>query len=152
MQEARSASGRGPGLLRRLSARQWRLLALVVGVLVVVAVVVIVLVGRNGGAKTESDVQSAVAGAVTDARLEAERERNGQIDVFELNRQLEGERGNWVIDLAASPDGRAVGVAARQPDGPTCILVWSAVGGARSATVADPVLPCVGRVALAAAD
>jgi hypothetical protein len=117
----------------------------------VIVIVVAVLIGRGGGAKTEDDVQSGVAGAITDARLEAEQEGNGQIDLIALNRQLDGERGNWVIDLAASDDRRNVGVAARQPDGPTCILVWSAVGGARSATVTDPVLPCVGRVALAAA-
>ena len=135
MQEARSASGRGRGPLSRLSPRQWKLVAAGAAVLVVVVIVVVVLVGRSDGTKTEDDIQASVAGAITDARLEAEQESNGQIDLVELNEQLDGDRGDWVVDLAASDDRRTVGVAARQPDGPTCILVWSAVGGARSATV-----------------
>ena len=150
MQEARSPASGGPGLLRRLSARQWRVVILVVVLVVVVVIVVAVVMSRSGGAKTEDDVQQGVAGAITQASLDAERE-GGRIDLVALNRELDGERGNWVVDLASSDDRRTVGVAARQPDGPTCILVWSAVGGARSATVTDPVLPCVGRVALAAA-
>jgi hypothetical protein len=122
---------------------------LVVVAVVVAVIVIAVIMGRGGGAKTEDDVQEGVAGAITQASLSAERE-GGRIDLVALNRELDGERGDWVVDLAASDDRRSVGVAARQPDGPTCILVWSAVGGARSATVTDPVLPCIGRVALAA--
>ncbi|MEA3217791.1 MAG: hypothetical protein QOJ19_3947 [Acidimicrobiia bacterium] len=146
-----SSSGRGPSALRRLSPGQWKLIGAAAVVLVVVVVVVGVLIGRPGKKATQQNVRDRLSQVVADARHEADA-GNGQIDVNKLYKTLDKERSGWIVDLATTtPDRRAVGVAARQPDGTTCIFMWSVVGGSKTATVTDPALPCVAQIALVAA-
>lgn len=145
-----SSSGRGPSALRRLTPGQWKLVGAVAVVLVVVVVVVGVLIGRPGKKPTQQTVRDRLSQVVANARYEADA-GNGQIDVNKLKKTLDKEGSGWIVDLAAPPDRRAVGVAARQPDGTTCIFLWSVVGGSKTATVTDPALPCVGQIALVAA-
>jgi hypothetical protein len=149
--EIPSTAVRGPSLLRRITARQWKLIGAAAVAVVVVIVVVGVLIGGKGGKSTEKDLRDRLSQVVADARHQADQVPDRQIDVAKLNRTLDKERSGWNVDLAASQDRHSVGVAARQPDGTTCIFVWSVVGGSKSATVTDPALPCVGQIALIAA-
>ena len=136
------------GLLGRFSRRQLRLAAIVVVGVAVVIILVAALMSRGGGKLTDADLEQRLKDEIATAVEDAE----GQgVDLSKLDQRLDRARGEWVISLAASDDRRVVGVAARQPDGPNCLLVWSAVGGARAALVTDPNLPCQGEIALAAA-
>ena len=136
------------GLLGRFSRRQLRVAAVVVVGVAVAIILVATLLSRRGGKLSGADLDDRMKHEIADALDDA---KGGGIDLFKLDEQLDRARGEWVISLAASDDRRIVGVAARQPDGPDCLFVWSAVGGARSALVTDPNLPCRGEVALAAA-
>ena len=138
----------GTGLLGRFSRRQLRLLAVAVLGVVVAFIVIAALVSRRDGELTDADLEQRLEDEIASAVDDAE---GGGVDLSKLDGRLDRARGDWVISLAASEDRRIVGVAARQPDGPNCLLVWSAVGGARSALVTDPNLPCRGEIALAAA-
>lgn len=146
-----STAARGPSFVHRLTGRQWKLIGVAVVAVIVVVVIVGVLIGRPGRKTTQKDVRDRLSQVVDDARHQADQTADRQIDVTKLNRTLEKERGGWIVDLAASSDRHTVGVAARQPDGTTCIFVWSVVGGSKSAVVTDPALPCVGQIALVAA-
>jgi hypothetical protein len=123
----------------------------IAAVLVVVVVIVVgILISRGGNKTSQADVRNDLAAVMTGASQTAGP--GGQpLDLVRLRKDLENASSGWLIDLAATDDRRTVGVAARQPDGPNCILLWTAVGGARSVAVDDPILPGVGRVALAAA-
>jgi hypothetical protein len=136
------------GLLGRFSRRQLRLAGVVVVGVLVAIILVATLVGRRGGKLSDNDLEHRLKDEIADAVDDA---KGGGVDLSKLDDRLDRARGEWVISLAASDDRRTVGVAARQPDGPDCLLVWSAVGGARSALVTDPNLPCRGQIALAAA-
>jgi hypothetical protein len=148
MQQDDTVGSRSSGLLGRFSSRQLRVGGLVLVGLVVAVILLVVFLGRRGddvsGADLEQRIKSEMATAVEGAG-------GGGIDLTRLNGRLDDVRAGWVINLAASDDRRTVGVAARQPDGPNCLFVWSAVGGATSALVTDPNLPCVGAIALIAA-
>lgn len=136
------------GLLGRFSRRQLRLAGVAVVAVVVLVVLIGALVSRRGGKLSDEDLEQRLKNEIADAVGDA---KGDGLDLQKLDQRLDRARGEWVISLAASDDRRVVGVAARQPDGPDCLLVWSAVGGARAALVTDPNLPCQGEIALAAA-
>jgi hypothetical protein len=136
------------GLLGRFSRRQLRLAGLLTVLVIVVVVVGAVLLARRSGAPSAEDVERRL---MVEIAAVADSAGGGSLDLVKLNERLEQVRGSWVLNLAASDDRRTVGVAARQPDGTTCLFVWSAVGGAKSAVVTDPNLPCRGEIALIAA-
>jgi hypothetical protein len=119
-------------------------------VLIVVIVIVGILISRGGGKTSPADVRNSLSAVMTTASQRA-GPGGGPLDLVELRHDLERASSGWLIDLAATDDRRTVGVGARQPNGPNCLLLWTAVGGARSVAVNDPTLPCTGRVALAAA-
>jgi hypothetical protein len=148
MQQEDTAGSRERGLLGRFSSRQRRLGGLVVVGIVVVVILVVVLLSRGGGDVTDADLEQRLESEIV---LAVDSAGSGGIDLPRLSDRLDEVRGGWVINLAASEDRRTVGVAARQPDGPNCLFVWSAVGGATSALITDPNLPCVGAIALIAA-
>lgn len=143
------AGGRAPRKLDR------RVLLVLLAVLVAVAVVVAVAVftgGEGGGGTSEEDVRARIVGAVAAAQETARNADGASLDVVALRAELEEVAPGWLVDLDATEDQRAVGVAARRLDAPpVCLFVWSAVGGPRSATVTDPNLPCEAQIARIAA-
>jgi hypothetical protein len=148
MQQDDTVGSRSSGLLGRFSSRQLRVGGLVVVGLVVAIILLVVFLSRRGDDVTDADLEQRIK---SEMAVAVEGAGGGGIDLTRLNGRLDDVRGGWVINLAASDDRRTVGVAARQPDGPNCLFVWSAVGGATSALVTDPNLPCVGAIALIAA-
>jgi hypothetical protein len=148
--DERAAPGRRKGPSLSPSTRRKVFFALV-GVVLVGVVVGIVLAVRAASGPTPEEVAAELAPIVGDAQARAER-ANVQIDVVALRSSLATAAPDYVIDLAASQDRRIVGVAAREARGDACVLIWTAVGGPRTVTVYDPVLPCRGRIALAAVE
>ena len=128
--------------------------ALLVGGAVAVVVVVVAVVAafllRSGGdeAGSADEVRSQLVARLAEAQARAEDGDDPGLDVVALRSELERAAPDWVVDLAASDDRTAVGVAARKLDEPVCVFLWTAVGGPRTATVTDLNLPCSGRIAL----
>ena len=140
-----------PNFLRRLLAKP-KLLVIAVAAIGAIIVAVVVLVASIGKGKPPNQAEAArrLTKAVVEAQLTAEKS-DGLYDLPRLSKALEKDLSGYVTDLDASTDRRAVGVAARPINGSVCTFAWSAVGGAKTATVSDPNLPCVGAIALIAA-
>lgn len=152
MPEQAAEAVKGASFFGRLSPRQWRLVA-VLGLLIVVAIVVVsVVVSRRVGPSSTGEIRSRLVAVVTTAGADAEQS-DGRFDMAKLRTTLDkaGKDTGWIIDADPSDDRKQVGIAARQPDGPACLFVWSVVGGAQSAAVHEPTLPCVAAIALIAA-
>lgn len=136
---------------RRRFAVKPRTIVIAVAVLGVLALIVVVLFASTGKGKPPNEAEAArrLTRALSESQ-DAALTTDGVIDAARLNKALEKDLAGYIVDLAASDDGRMLGAAARPEAGSTCVLAWTAVGGAKSATVTDPNLPCVGEVALAA--
>ncbi len=138
---------------RRLKGRA----LVVVGVIVALVVLVpaaLAFLNRGGGgdsAGSADTVRTQLVDGLADAQRTAQRADGKVIDVEALRPELEKVSSGWVVDLATTDDRATVGVAARKLTEPLCLLIWTAVGGPRTATVTDPNLPCDPQIALIAA-
>ena len=122
-------------LARRLLAKPK---FLVIGVAAVGAIVVavVVLLASIGKGKPPNQAEAArrLTKAVSEAQLNADKS-DGIFDLPRLAKALEKDLTGYVTDLATSTNRHSVGVAARPANGSVCTFAWSAVGGAKTATV-----------------
>lgn len=122
--------------------------AAVIGVIVLIALALTVF--RRDSQTTEDDVAETVKTSYLvvseQARIDGE-----PFNLNEFRRLIDEGTEGFVVRMSSDQSGDNIGVAARQVDGPSCVLVWTAIGGPRSAVVDDPELPCSENVAFAAA-
>ena len=138
------------GGLRRLVAKP-RVIVVAVAVIGVAALLVVVLFASIGKGKPPNQAEASrrMARALTDVQ-QAASASDGVIDATRLSKLFDKDLVGYVVDLATSEDRRALGAAARPENSSSCIFAWTAVGGAKTALVTDPNMPCIGEVALAA--
>lgn len=138
------------GRLSRLFASP-RAIVIAVAVVGVAALLVAVLIASIGKGKPPNQAEAArrMAKALTELQ-QASESTDGSLDATRLTKVFEKDLAGYVVDLATSDDRKMLGAAARPENASTCIFAWTAVGGAKTALVTDPNMPCVGEVALAA--
>lgn len=146
--------GRRGASLGRLAKRanKKRLAVVLVGTVVALAAVIgliVFLVGREPGPTLEDLAFDAMRQSLVDAEELAAQNGTDRLDLAVLRATLDTALDGYTIDVASTDDTTQVGVTAKEINGPTCLLVWSAVGGPRTALVEDPNLFCTGRLALA---
>ncbi|MFN0091877.1 MAG: hypothetical protein ACKVWR_16680 [Acidimicrobiales bacterium] len=138
-----SRAARGPR-----GVKTYVVAALAAVAVIVAVVVVIALLTRGDDEPDTAGVSASISQVLIEVEQAAEADGTLVLDLAKLRSLLENKlKKDYVVDLAATDDRRRVGIAAESPGGP-CVLVWSAVGGPRSATVDDRNFRCLARAAL----
>jgi hypothetical protein len=135
----------------RISRKRLAILGGGLALVIVVIIVAVLLSGGGDDAPGEAEVSKRIVDAITAASTTTGGQPIDTFDTRALRTSLENDLEGWHVDLAASDDGRRVGVASRRTSDSLCIYAWSDVGGPQTATVTDIRLPCLAVIALQAA-